>query len=58
MEVRGHINAACSFILGEEPPVPIGKEAGWAPRAVLDEVARRKTSQLLPGITPFVQFVA
>jgi hypothetical protein len=34
LEVSGQLNAPTALPPGEEPPVPIGKEAGWAPEPV------------------------
>jgi hypothetical protein len=37
---------------GNDPPVPTGQEAGWAPRAGLDTEVRGKILSPLPGIEP------
>jgi hypothetical protein len=42
------------LIQGKEPAVPIGYEAGWDPRDVLDVMEKREIITLhLPGIEPF-----
>jgi hypothetical protein len=42
MEVSGQLHAPAALPPGKEPLVPIWWEAGWAPRAVLDAVVKRK----------------
>jgi hypothetical protein len=42
MEVSGQLHAPDDLPPGKETPVHIGYEAGWAPRAVLDAVVKRK----------------
>jgi hypothetical protein len=61
MEVSGQPHTPATLLPGKEPLVPIGEEAGWAPRAVLDAVVKRKIS--IPRResnlrTPIVQPVA
>jgi hypothetical protein len=34
MEVSGHLHAPAAFPPGNEPPTPIGQEAGWVPETV------------------------
>jgi hypothetical protein len=49
LEVSGQLHAPAALSPGKEPPVPIGQEAGWAPRAGLDDVEKRKFLTL-PGL--------
>jgi hypothetical protein len=34
MEVSGQLHAPATLLLGKEPLVPVGYEAGWAPEPV------------------------
>jgi hypothetical protein len=61
MEVSGQLHAPAALPPGKELLVPIGKEAGWAPRAVLDAVVRRKILSFCRESnprTPIIQPVA
>jgi hypothetical protein len=42
----------------KEPLVPIGKEAGWAPTAVLDAVVKRKIPNPFQDLNPIIQPIA
>jgi hypothetical protein len=44
LEVTGQLHASSAFLKGKEPPVPIGWEVGWTPRASLDDLEKRKNS--------------
>jgi hypothetical protein len=49
MEVNGQVHAPAAFLLVEEPPVPIIKEAGWASEQVwVLEVPEGKRSEAKP----------
>jgi hypothetical protein len=41
-----------ALALGKEPPVPIGKKAGWAPRAAQDTEVTGKILCLCRGSNP------
>jgi hypothetical protein len=41
MEAIGKLHAAVSLPLGKESLVPFGKEAAWAPKAGVDEGAKK-----------------
>jgi hypothetical protein len=42
VEMSGQLHAAVALPLRKEPPVPIGKEAGWAPEPVWTLWSREK----------------
>jgi hypothetical protein len=44
MEVDGELHVPAVLPPGKELPVPIEQEAGWAPRAGLSAVEKRKLS--------------
>jgi hypothetical protein len=50
MEVSVQVYTVAVFLPEKRPPVPIGQEAEWAPRAGLDVVAKRKKKIL--SLTP------
>jgi hypothetical protein len=54
MRVSGqpHIPAAL-YPRGKNPPVPIGREAGWASEPVWTQTLKEKSSLPLPGIEPW-----
>jgi hypothetical protein len=43
MEVGGQLQAPAALPRGKEPPVPIGKEAGWTPKTVWTLRKREKS---------------
>jgi hypothetical protein len=51
MVVNGQLYAPAVLHPGEEAPVPIGQEAGWAPEPVWRRW-RREKSLPYPGIVP------
>jgi hypothetical protein len=53
-------SASCSgraLPLGKRPPVPTGKEAGWAPELVSTQRIEEKSSASVGDRTPVVQSV-
>jgi hypothetical protein len=42
MEVSGQLHAPAALLPEEEPPVPIGYEAGWAPEPIWTRWWREK----------------
>jgi len=48
--VEWHGSDPAALLAKKEHTVPIGWEVGWASRAGLDTVAKRKIPVLLPGI--------
>jgi hypothetical protein len=45
----GQLHAPAALPLMKQPPVPIGYEVGWTPRASLDDVEKKKFLTL-PGL--------
>jgi hypothetical protein len=47
LDVSGQLYAPAALPSGKEPPVPIGYEVGWVPRAGLGDVEKKKFFTLL-----------
>jgi hypothetical protein len=50
MEVNGQLHAPAALPSGNEPLIPIGQEAGWAPESVWTQWGREK----FPGFKPLI----
>jgi hypothetical protein len=58
MEASGLLHAPAASLSGKDPPVPIGKEAGWASEPVWTLWSTEKSLVLARNLPPAVQPVA
>jgi len=49
MEVSGQLHTLATLFPGKELLVPLGQEAGWAPRTGMNAVAKRKIPITAPA---------
>jgi len=51
MEVSGQFHTTAALLAGEEPPIPIGEDAGWDPEPP-ERGGKEKNSEPPPGLEP------